>query len=153
MGRKATPTPIKKLRGGDPRNINDGRPEFSAPATMRPPAFLGKHGRQHWKDLFPLLVEHDLLTAGDLGAFVNLCAAYDMMIEALTALKSQGLTRLDENKVERKHPMHQIWRDSLTQYLKLADAFGLTPSAREGLHITTPALDPYEEYLRGKHED
>lgn len=151
MGRKATPTAIKKLRGGDKRYINDAEPKFSAPTNIRAPAVLGKHGRQHWKDLAPLLVEHDLLTTADLALFTQLCIAYELSIEARLTIKEEGLFRKDEEGVQRKHPGVQVWRDAMMAYAKLANEFGLSPAARAGLGIApSDDVDPYKEFLRSK---
>lgn len=153
MGRKAEPSAAKKLRGADPRFINEEQPKFSAPAHIRPPAILGKVGRQHWKDLAPLLVEHDLLTTGDLALFTQLCIAHEIAIEARQTMKDEGLFRRDEEGVQRKHPGLQVWRDALMAYAKLAGEFGLSPAAREKLHVTPKEDDPYEEYLQRGRSD
>lgn len=153
MGRKAEPSAIKKLRGADKRFINEEQPRFSAPTHIRPPAVLGKVGRQHWKDLAPLLVEHDLLTSGDLALFTQLCIAYELSIEARQTIKDEGLFRKDEEGVQRKHPGVQVWRDALMAYAKLAGEFGLSPAAREKLGVTPKEEDPYEEYLRQRRSD
>ena len=148
MGRKATPSALKKLRGADPRFINDEQPRFSAPASIRPPAILGPAGKKHWKELAPLLVEHDLLTTGDLALFTQLCIAHEIALEARKVMKDEGMFRRDEEGVQRKHPGLQVWRDALTAYTKLANEFGLSPAAREKLGVTPrSAPDPYEEYL------
>lgn len=153
MGRRATPSAIKKLRGADKRYINEDQPRFSAPASIRPPAILGKAGRQLWKDLAPLLVEHDLLTTGDLALFTQLCIAYELMVEARLKINEEGLFRRDEEGVQRKHPGVQVWRDALMAYTKLANEFGLSPAAREKLGVTPQEDDPYEEYLARRGND
>ncbi len=153
MGRRATPTAIKKLRGADPRYINEDQPRFAAPANIRAPAILGKEGRKLWKDLAPLLIEHDLLTSGDLALFTQLCIAHEIAIEARQTMKDEGLFRRDEEGVQRKHPGVQVWRDALMAYAKLAGEFGLSPAAREKLGVQPKEDDPYEEYLRRGRSD
>lgn len=148
MGRKGTPTAIKKLKGSDPRYINDQAPAFSAPTNIRAPAILGKEGRKLWKELAPLLVEHDLLTVADLPLFTQLCIAYELMVEARAKITEEGLFRKDEEGVQRKHPGVQVWRDAMMAYAKLGAEFGLSPASREKLHIAPKEEDPYEAYLR-----
>ena len=154
MGRKKEPSALKRLRGSEPRYINDHAPSFPVVTAIKPPAILGRHGKKYWRDVAPILIEYKLLTVGDLGAFTNLCVAWEMAMEALQTIKDEGLFRQDENNVTRKHPAHQIWRDSLSQYMKLAREFGLTPAAREALQLEPVEEDPYEQYLkkRGSNE-
>lgn len=149
MGRRPTPTKLKKLRGGDPRFYNEGQPRFAAPSSVRPPAILGPVGKKHWKEIAPLLVEHDLLTTGDLALLTQLCVAFEIATEARQTMNDEGLFRRDEEGVQRKHPGMQVWRDATATYLRLAGEFGLSPAAREKLGIIPDdGPDPYEEYLR-----
>lgn len=153
MGRKKEPSALKRLRGSDGRYINDQSPTFAVVADIKPPAILGRHGKKYWREVAPILIEYKLLTAGDLGAFTNLCVAWDLAMEALATIKAEGLFRQDENNVTRKHPAHQVWRDSLAQYLRLCGEFGLTPAARESLHLELEEEDPYEQYLKRRGDE
>jgi P27 family predicted phage terminase small subunit len=146
MARKPTPSAVKRLTGSD--RVNEAAPKFDAlPADTKPPAVLGRVGRQLWRDLVPLLVSRQLLTPADVALFLHACLSYEFAIEAAQRLRSEGATRLDENGIERKNPNFQLWRDSLATFNRIASEFGLSPSSRERLSIADAGLDEYDLYL------
>ena len=146
MPAQKTPTAIKKLRGGDPRNFNTGAPHPTGAPTM-PKNILGEHGRKFWREHSDKLVSLGILTQADGGAFLALCQAYELMVVAWLKAREEGVFRQDENNVTRRHPAIQVWRDAQAAFLRSCQAFGLTPVARESLRITTPELDDYESYV------
>ena len=148
MGRHKEPSALKKLRGSEPRYINEDAPDPGG-APVMPRGVLGRHGRKFWRDHAGQLVDLGILTSADGGAFLALCQSYELMLEAWAKVQAEGVFRQDENNVTRKHPGIQVWRDALTSFLKLAAQFGLTPVAREGLNIEAPAVDEYEVFLNG----
>ena len=153
MGRRKEPSALKRLRGADQRYINDEQPQFPAPTSIRAPAVLGPVGKKHWRELAPLLIQHDLLTTADLALFTQLCVAFEIATEARQTMNDEGLFRLDEEGVQRKHPGMQVWRDATATYARLANEFGLSPAAREALGVgDRNQVDPYQEYVRRKHE-
>ncbi len=56
--------------------------------------------------------------------------AYWIADKAAKQLEVEPFTRDDENKIERKSPWLQIWRDAATTFRAYASEFGMTPVAR-----------------------
>ena len=66
---------------------------------------------------------------------------------ALDLVERDGLTRLDESKVERKHPALQIFRDNSAAARQWITEFGMTPSSRSGLKVPEPDMPTLAESL------
>lgn len=89
-----------------------------------------------------------VLQDSDLQAYELMAQHWVLAQVALDAIRAEGMTRLDENKVERKHPMLQIMRDNSVAFRSYAMTFGLVPTARGALKdLRSPSADPFEEFL------
>jgi len=108
---------------------------------------MTKEAQRIWHKLTPALAEMGVLTEIDAYTLALLCQHWAYALEAIRTIDAQGLFRDDENGVTRKHPAHQILRDSTMMVMKIGSEFGLTPSAREGLHVELEKEDPYESFL------
>jgi P27 family predicted phage terminase small subunit len=114
------------MRGRKP----DITPDFKAlTAETKPPVWLSKDAKAEWKRVLPLLIERQILTAGDLGAFASYCTAYGTMIEAQRILRKEGLTYLGTSGPKR-HPATGILGDAQTALRQAAAELGLTPVSR-----------------------
>ena len=136
-GRKPTPNHIKKLRGGDPRNINENAPEFESEAPD-PPEWLPKEARQMWEHIAPQLEEKGLLAAVDAAAFELALTHYAFAVEAAKKLKEEGVV-VDGARAEKKNPAHQILRDNSNAFRQYLAGFGLSPSSRSRLEVDVEA--------------
>ena len=149
-GRPPKPTAIKKLTGNPGKRAlskNEPQPERVIPAM---PRGLLKYARQFWKAHAERLGQLGLLTEADGGAFTMMATHYALARLALDDIQAYGLSRLDKNGAVRKNPMLQVWRENSAAYLRYAQQFGLTPSARGRLNIPEPpAEDDYEAVLSG----
>lgn len=149
MGRKPKPTALKVLQG------NPGK----RPLSANEPAADGKVARPYglktafpsvakrWDDLAPVLAVAGLLTPADAPAFLLMLHHLEIAFEALEMVKRDGLTRLDEAKVERKHPALQIFRDNSAQARQFITEFGMTPSSRSGLKVPEPEMPTLADVL------
>lgn len=139
-GRKPTPTNVKKLRGNPgKRPLNTAEPRPSGKA--RKPRGLAKFNpcvAKRWDEIAPALEALGLLTDLDAAAFRMMLQHYQFALEAASEVREEGLTRQDENGVQRKHPMLQIFRDNSTAFRAYAEQFGMTPSSRSRLSPQAP---------------
>ena len=102
----------------------------------RTPAGLSKHAARWWRRVVPRLIEMDVVDVdADYGRLVLLAQAWGMAQESYDKIQEEGLFRQDENNVTRKHPAHQVWRDSSSVYNSLGKELGLTPLSRNRLGV------------------
>lgn len=149
-GRPPKPTALKKLQGNPGKralNENEPTPERVIPAM---PRGLPPKAKRFWKDHADKLDQLGLLTEVDGAAFSLMAIHYAVAWSAMERVYAEGLTYLDINGVERKSPLLQVWRENSAAYLRYAQQFGLTPSARGRLSIPEPpSEDDYEAFLNG----
>lgn len=119
-GRKPKPTALKVLDGDQPCRINYDEPKFPV-ASSEPPAWLDRHGKEHWGELAPILLDSGVLTAADRCGLAQLCDEYSRI---------------------RKDPDDFKARD---RYRRLLVEYGLTPSSRSRLkgNKAEPGDDPW----------
>lgn len=149
--RKALGLPQPAKKRATPRKVT---PTPSAPeATIGPqpppgstPIVIG-----FYQTYVPLLMAENRLDPADYAAFELMAQTYGMAAEALRKVSKEGYFRLDENKVQRKHPGIQVHRDATMTFVRLASRFGLTPLDRVRI---VPAKkeeeDPFEAFVREK---
>jgi len=102
----------------------------------RAPQHLGRHAARWWRKVVPRLVELGIVDVrADYGRLVVLAQAWGMSQQAYQKIQDEGLFRQDENNVTRKHPAHQVWRDSANIYNSLGKELGLTPLSRSRLGV------------------
>lgn len=94
--------------------------------------------KDFWRRVAPELIELGLLTVVDVPAFLMLCEHFAVGMEAAQVVADEGVTRQDENGVERKNPMLQILRDNSKAFRMYASEFGMTPSSRQRLDFEAP---------------
>ena len=128
-GPPPTPTSLKLLRGNPgKRAINKDEPQ-PEPFDANPPAFLNDEALGEWRRLLPILQQMKVLTAADFGAFVNLCQAYSMKLEALRDIRERGQV-VPSPQGEKANPSVKIYQDSMEAENRLQQQFGLTPASR-----------------------
>jgi P27 family predicted phage terminase small subunit len=137
-GPKKTPGAVKKQRGTY-RPDRDGGPQFSA-TCPEPPAWLTDDARAAWDSLAPSLADRQLLTAVDVLAFALLCEAWSDWLAARKELAHYGTTAVTDNGNTYQHPIVGVANKAWQRVLTACREFGLTPSARTGLHC-----DPGDE--------
>jgi P27 family predicted phage terminase small subunit len=110
------------------------KPEISADPEaltvgMKPPVWLSPDAKKEWCRVLPLLIQRQILTAGDLASFASYCAAVGQIIEAQRIIRKEGMTFLGASG-PKKHPAVGIMNDAQTQARQLAAELGLTPVSR-----------------------
>lgn len=146
-GRPPKPTAVKRLEGNPgKRKLPQGEPQPDRVKPRKPRSVTRRRAASRfWNDHADPLVDLGILTGVDGAAFRLMAEHYATAVEALADMQRDGdngalqLTRMDENGVERKHPLLQIFRDNSSAFLKYADRFGLNPSARARLKTEAPA--------------
>ncbi len=102
----------------------------------RAPKGLSPSARRWWRKIVPRLIELDIVDVkADYGRLVLLAQAWGMAQDAYKKMLDEGLFRKDEKGVTRKHPAHQVWRDSSAAYNSLGKELGLTPLSRNRLGV------------------
>ena len=138
-GRPKKPTQVKRLQGNPgKRPLVDDEPKPEIVAPTMPYGFVGKNpdAAKFWRKHMEALEGLGVVSAADFGAWYLMCLHYQIALDAYELVRRDGLTRRDENNVERKHPALQIFRDNSKLVLQYANQFGLTPSGRASLSVT-----------------
>jgi len=141
-GRKPKPTAIKRLAGNPgKRPLNDREPRPEVPSARTPRGISAGAGK-FWRGLARDLIEMGVLRVTDVPAFLLMAEHYSIARAAAEAIDKDGLTVVDENKCQRKHPLLQVLRDNSTAYRLYASEFGLTPSSRGRLQVAPLEDEP-----------
>jgi P27 family predicted phage terminase small subunit len=82
--------------------------------------------RRTVKELEPL----SLLNPADLDTLAAFCDAAAFAKDTRDVLVADGLTRVGQRGELVKHPMFQVWRQSISMIESLGSKFALNPSAR-----------------------
>lgn len=144
MGRKPTPTAIRKLRGNPgKRPINEREP---APARGIPscPRWLKGEARHEWLRVTKLLDDAGVLTLVDRAAVLAYCQAWGRWVEAEKALQEEpGPIITNPSGRLVVHPLVTVAAQAWAQTLKAAAELGITPSSRSRVSAvgdTAPTL-------------
>lgn len=142
-GPSKKPTALRVLQGTDKPSKVANEPQPAPAGNLPTPPGIPKEAQKIWRELAPELNRLGLVTAVDVPALIMACVAGGIAIEAAKALRRDGLTRFDENKVERKNPHFQLFRDAAANYYRMGGRFGLTPADRAGLNA--PGSDDIDD--------
>lgn len=152
-GRRPKPTALKE-RLGNPgkRPLNDAEPQ-PQPASTRTPHGMSAGAKKFWRSLAADLVELGVLTAVDVPAFILMAEHYGVARAAVKELTLDSgelkLLVLDQNGMDRKHPLLQVLRDNSSAFRAFATEFGMTPSSRSRLKLAAPEEDDFMALLFG----
>ena len=115
----------------------------------RAPKGLSPSARTWWRKIVPRLIELDIVDVkADYGRLVLLAQAWGLAQDAYKKMLDEGLFRKDEKGVTRKHPAHQVWRDSSAAYNSLGKELGLTPLSRSRLGVSDEGVDEFLAFLQ-----
>lgn len=153
MGRAPKPTALKVLQGNPGRRpLNENEPTFEkTDEILKPPAFLSSYGKREWKRISPMLVKNNLLTDADITTLAAYCQAYNRWIEAEKAIRTYGMTCVTDKGNIIQRPEVGIANKAMSEMVKYAKEFGLTPSSRANLHIDKQEEqeDPFMTFMKG----
>lgn len=77
-----------------------------------------------------LMRAHHVGTPLDIAALAAYCFAFARMLTAERALRDRGLTYVDKNGDERRHPLLMAAWAAAQDMVRFASELGLTPAAR-----------------------
>jgi P27 family predicted phage terminase small subunit len=150
-GRKPHPTHLKLVKGNPGhRPLNDTEP---APRKMLPdpPEDLTGAARKEWDRIAPELYRLGLLTSLDRSALAAYCQVYARWREAERGIAKGGLLSMTTNGNLVQNPLVGIANKAMSDMVRYAAEFGMTPSTRT--RLGTPAAvrlrDPAEDYFTG----
>ena len=151
-GRKPTPTAIKELEGNPgkrPLNAKEPKPVKKAPSC---PKWLEQEAKKEWRRLSKQLEQLGVLTELDMASFAAYCQAYARYKEAEEFITQHGSIVKTPSGYWQQVPQVAQAQTYSKIMLRLAEQFGLTPSARSriiaGGGDSAPA-DEMEELLGG----
>ena len=146
-GPAGKPTALKLLEGNPgKREVNLNEPKYPLSAeSEKPPAWLGPYGKKEWRRIFPLLKTNGIMTDADYMALCGYCQNVDTWVMAEKNKRANGLTTVTSNGTEVQHPAVGISNTAVTNMLKFAKEFGLTPASRQNL--TAEQFDENENPL------
>jgi len=148
-GRKPTPTALKVIRGNPgKRPLNKDEPQPQVAVNIRPPTWLTKEAKKHWKVVSKQLSDVGILTDLDKHALTMYCEEYARWRDALQKMKDQEVIETDKGN-EIQSPWVGIANKAFDHMLKIMSEFGMTPSSRSRLTVQPKEdFDPMEEFLK-----
>jgi len=140
-GRK--PKPLEqKLREGNagnrplPEPIDLGRDAELEPPDLPVPAL------DLWNEIVPQLRAAGILHRVDRAALVALCLQWDNAVLARETIEEQGIFARGSMGQTVEHPAVGVERAAHTMFLRFAEQYGLTPSARARIAAAVAGAPP-----------
>jgi P27 family predicted phage terminase small subunit len=114
---------------------------------MKPPAYLDKVARDHWKLVIQLMEDSGNLLPIDQDAIALYCVAFATWREAEAHLKAQDrVIYINENP--KRNPWQDISNKAVDTLKPLQDRLGMSPQARAKLKPTEGhESDPLQDFL------
>lgn len=148
-GPRPKPTAVRLLHGdrGDRVNFSEPQP---AEGDVTAPDRLTEAAREVWDRLAPDLIVRNVLTPWDVDEFVGFCDAVARRDDAIAKLAQHGeviaASVFDRNgKLTGRRlvtsPWFQIWKAANDAVLRYGARFGLSPSDRSQIKVTTARRD------------
>lgn len=131
------PSAVKRARGTDRPDRgarNEPKPKVIAPTA---PAATRKRPEAHacWKRLVPELVLMRCVAKVDREMVATYCDAWADFVWAVAEVARDGLTFTTDKGNVIQHPAVSIKNSAAERLRKLAQEFGLTPSARSRIEV------------------
>ncbi|MDE2427041.1 MAG: phage terminase small subunit P27 family [Elusimicrobia bacterium] len=133
-GPQKSPRQAHKLRGTLREDRHAG-PEMPVMVPQMPPD-LGPVAQGAWNVITAKLLSAGLIADLDQLPMRLLCESVELYLEACDVVKRDGLI-VASVKAIYQHPAVGIRNKAWAQIVKLCREFGMSPSARCGLHIDT----------------
>lgn len=151
-GAKPTPTNIKIITGNPgnrPISKNEPKPNSRRPT---PPAHLNKDAQQEWARVERELDALGILSGLDRAALGAYCQAYGRWAQAERALakmsnQADGLIIKTVSGNMIQNPLVGVANKAMSDMMRYAVEFGMTPSARSRVSASEDLDDPADEFL------
>ena len=150
MGRPATPTAIKLVRGNPgQRKINDAEPT-PPPAELDAPKSLDGVALEKWNEIVPLLDSMGVFTQADRSTVERYCQIFEQWVDVKKHVKENGMTQLTQTGYSQLTAEGSLFRSLPSDLLKIEREFGMTAAARSSMKVGNAAApeDPLEAYLK-----
>jgi P27 family predicted phage terminase small subunit len=149
MGRPRKPTTLKILEGDRKDRINQDEPP-SPSGLGNPPEWFNDLERSAWGRLSERLGEMGVATRADSEAAMLYCSAYATWRKSSIIVAKEGFS-VETETTTKAHPLWTVIHEAQRTMLRVLSQFGMTPSARAGLHVEgKPEDDPLMSFLAGK---
>lgn len=143
-GRKKLPTKEKELRGTlKPSRVLENEMTVEVVSQVpEPPLWLSEIGKEQWNKVCNELHHKQMLHKIDLILIEAYCNSMSLHIETEMMLRKKGRIAVYKNddgsvKHTQSVPYVRIANEALSNALKIATQFGLTPSARSSIQQPT----------------
>lgn len=147
-GPKPEPTPLKLLKGNPGKRPINGREPKPKKTKSLCPGDMPVDGRREWDRIYPELDRLGLLTTLDLSGVEGLCRAYARSRQAERELADVPLTVTTDKGYVMAHPLLAVAKTWWAEYRRWCAEYGLTPSARTGLHAGgSDGDDGWDEFI------
>lgn len=131
-----TPTAVLEARGSWRAKRRREKEPGLPPGIQRPPTWLSKDARRHWREHMPVLAEMRVMTEADRTVLAGLCEGLVLANAARDEMKRDGVV-MESGK---RHPAAFVWQQAWSVILRTCRELGLSPAARSGLTV-----EPVEE--------
>jgi P27 family predicted phage terminase small subunit len=151
-GVKPTPTNIKIITGnpgGRAMPKQEPRPRVRKPSA---PAHLNEDAVQEWSRVIDELVAAGIMSGLDRAALGAYCQAYGRWAQAERALakmsnQADGLIIKTVSGNMIQNPLVGVANKAMSDMMRYASEFGMTPSARTRISAIDEDEDPASEFL------
>jgi len=123
---------LLKLRGSWRGDVNSGEPVASSDVPECP-VWLDEYAREEWGRVVASLSGMGILSADDRALIVAYCEAWSDFRLASEVLRGGFMAEGKNGPV--KHPMVGVKAEASGRLLRLAQQFGLSPSARSRISM------------------
>lgn len=138
-GRAPKPANLRLLHGDRKDRINTAEPRPRL-LPAKKPGWLSPLAAEEWDRVAPNLDAMGIVKAVDATALGLYCEAVARFRSAQELLVKSGPLIRDRDGALRKNPLVAQARDASNEVRLWAQEFGVTPSARAGIHVD-PARD------------
>lgn len=147
-GRKPVPTALKLIRGNPGhRPLNEQEP-VRVPRLPSPPKELTARAKTIWRRDGRKLMQTGVITDLDEAAFAAYCSSYARFLDASDLLGKSSLLIRSQQHGLVVNPLLRIVRESQEAFLKALTEFGMTPSSRARLKVSTAdKRDEFSDFL------
>ena len=141
-GPRKKPAPIHKARGTF-KPSRHGGPALPVEIPDMPPD-LPPTAQAVWKVIVRELEEAGIVSRIDRTALALLCESVWLYKEAMDDIHENGISSLTDKGNKIQNPAVGVRNKAWAQIVKLCQEFGMTPSARTGLHVSVTGDDEDE---------
>ena len=135
--------------GHRPINGAEPRPTMSRPSA---PSFLNAEAMAEWQRISDELARMGLLSGLDRGGLAAVCQSYGRWLQAersLARMKNDmdGLVIKTKSGNMIQNPLVGVANKAMSDYMRYAAEFGMTPSARTRIAVGESDDDPADRYF------